>query len=74
MQEIMWSPFIMESGHSFEEKTLQQYFQKNGFKDPITRKDTYPQWVFPNLNLRDYIREHPKLKIWRQYEHDLLHK
>jgi hypothetical protein len=65
---------ILESGHSFEEKSLQQYFQKNGFKDPITRRDIAPQFVFPNVNLRNLILEHPRLQLWRQYEHDLLRK
>jgi hypothetical protein len=70
----MSNPLILPSGHSFEQKTLQEYFQKNGFKDPIMRVETYPQWVLPNLNLRDFIQENPKLKIWRQYEYDLVYK
>jgi hypothetical protein len=63
----MSNPLILPSGHSFDSKTLQLYFQKNGYKDPITRKDTYPQWIFANHNLRDFIKENPKLKIWKQY-------
>lgn len=70
----MDNPIILPSGHSFQAKILQIYFQKNGFKDPITRKDTYPQWIFQNHSLRNFIKTNPKLKIWKQYEYDLLYK
>jgi hypothetical protein len=73
MKEIMRHPYILPAGSSVEEQSLRAYFERNGYKDPITRQPLNPNFVFPNLALQQYIREHPRLKLWEKYEYDLLH-
>lgn len=70
----MMSPVILPSGNSLDSSSLQLYFKTNGYKDPITRMDLQPQWLFPNHSLQNYIREHPQLKEWQQYEHEIVHQ
>ena len=72
-KEIMKKPFILPSGSSYEEASLVGHFKTNGCKDPISRLPINQMLVFPNLALGRYIREHPKLKQWEQYEYDFIH-
>ena len=51
----MKKPFILPSGNSVEQKSLQAYFMSNGYKDPITRQPLQPHLVFPNTTLERYI-------------------
>ena len=70
----MENPYILPSGNSFERLGLELYFKTNGYKDPISRVDVQPAWVFPNNSLQSYIRNNPRLKQWQQYEYQTIHQ
>jgi len=55
--DILNDPVITPSGITYEKATLIECMQKNGNKDPITKKPLTTAELAPNLAIKDVVRD-----------------
>ncbi|EGR27767.1 u-box domain protein [Ichthyophthirius multifiliis] len=69
--DLMEDPVITECGQTYEKVVLDEHFKKNGYIDPITRKQI-SQKVYTNLSVKQGIQEFLNINPWAfefsQYE------
>lgn len=62
--EIMEDPVITPNGISYERKAIMEHFKKNGWTDPISRESLDPKSLYPNIGLRDAVKEFLSENEW----------
>lgn len=53
--EVMKDPVIDENGHTYDRKSIEEHFRKNGKKSPFTNRPI--KMLIPNRNLKTLIEE-----------------
>ena len=58
---------VVESGHTYEKRAIEEHFRHNGYKDPLTNRrlehrETRPNWVVKKL-VEEYVARNSRLNV-----------
>ena len=66
--ELMETPVILSSGHTYEKSAIVSHFKVNGPTDPLTRETVDPNILIVNRGLKQAISDFFKHNPWA-YRH-----